>query len=261
MELALTKLQQAKGALVQKKTPKPEEKPDAPKPDVKPDTQKPDVKPGYSGDRWYFSPAPSKPEGKQTEPGKSQKNEESPKTPEANFSDTVNHWAKEPINYVVSKGYFKGVGDNRFAPERSITRADFVTVLGRMAGIDQSKFTKNAFKDVHGGYYAAYVNWASENGIVQGVGHGKFDPKRPITREEMAVMMNKFLQVTNKKLSEKESKVFTDGGTIAPWAKEAVGAMAKKGIVKGMEDGSFRPKSGFTRAQVAQVLYNMDHNK
>lgn len=261
VELALTKLQQAKGALVLKKAPKPEEKPDTPKPDVKPDTKKPDVKPGYSGGRWYFSPAPSKPEGKQTESGKSQKNTESPKTPEANFSDTVNHWAKEPINYVVSKGYFKGVGDNRFAPEQSITRADFVTVLGRMAGIDQSKFTKNAFKDVHGGYYAAYVNWASENGIVQGVGHGKFDPKRPITREEMAVMMNKFLQVTNKKLSEKESKVFTDGGTIAPWAKEAVGAMAKKGIVKGMEDGSFRPKSGFTRAQVAQVLYNMDHNK
>ena len=261
VELALTKLQQAKGALVQKKTPKPEEKPDTPKPDVKPDTKKPDVKPGHSGGRRHFSPAPSKPEGKQTEPGKSQKNTESPKAPEANFSDTVNHWAKEPIDYVVSKGYFKGVGGNRFAPERSITRADFVTVLGRMAAIDQSKFTKNVFKDVNGGYYAAYVNWAAEKGIVQGIGNGKFDPNRPITREEMAVMMNKFLQVTNKKLSEKESKVFTDGGTIAPWAKEAVGAMAKKGIVKGMEDGSFRPKSGFTRAQVAQVLYNLDHNK
>ena len=261
VELALTKLQQAKGALVQKKAPTPEEKPDTPKPDVKPDTKKPDVKPGYSGGGWYFSGASSKSEGKQTEPEKSQKNTESPKAPEANFSDTVNHWAKESINYVVSKGYFKGVGGNRFAPEQSITRADFVTVLGRMAGIDQSKFMKNAFKDVNGGYYAAYVNWASENGIVQGVGQGKFDPKRPITREEMAVMMNKFLQVTNKKLSEKESKVFTDGGTVAPWAKEAVGAMAKLGIVKGMEDGSFRPKSGFTRAQVAQVLYNMDHNK
>ena len=261
VELALTKLQQAKGALVLKKAPKPEEKPDTPKPDVKPDTKKPDVKPGNSGGRWHFSPAPSKPEGKQMEPGKSQKNTESPKAPEAKFSDTVNHWAKESINYVVSKGYFKGVGGNRFAPEQSITRADFVTVLGRMAAIDQSKFAKNVFKDVNGGYYAAYVNWASENGIVQGVGHGKFDPKRPITREEMAVMMNKFLQVTNKKLSEKESKVFTDDGTIAPWAKEAVGAMAKKGMVKGMEDGSFRPKSGFTRAQVAQVLYNLDHNK
>lgn len=261
VELALTKLQQAKGALVQKKAPTPEEKPDTPKPDVKPDTKKPDVKPGYSGGGWYFSGASSKSEGKQTEPEKSQKNTESPKAPEANFSDTVNHWAKEPINYVVSKGYFKGVGGNRFAPEQSITRADFVTVLGRMAGIDQSKFMKNAFKDVNGGYYAAYVNWASENGIVQGVGHGKFDPKRPITREEMAVMMNKFLQVTNKKLSEKESKTFADDGTIAPWAKEAVHHMTKLGIVKGMEDGSFKPKSGFTRAQVAQVLYNMDHNK
>lgn len=261
VELALTKLQQTKGALVLKKAPKPEEKPDTPKPDVKPDTKKPDVKPGNSGGRWHFSPAPSKPEGKQTEPGKSQKNTESPKAPEANFSDTANHWAKESINYVVSKGYFKGVGGNRFAPNNSITRADFVTVLGRMAGVDQSKFMNNVFKDVNGGYYAAYVNWANENGIVQGIGDGKFDPKRPITREEMAVIMNKFLQVTNKKLSEKESKVFTDDGTIAPWAKEAVGAMAKKGMVKGMEDGSFRPKSGFTRAQVAQVLYNLDHNK
>ncbi|WP_077075555.1 S-layer homology domain-containing protein [Aedoeadaptatus urinae] len=252
VELALTKLQQAKGALVQKKTPKPEEKPDTPKPEVKP---------GHSGGSWHFSPVPSKPEGKQREPEKSQKHAELPKAPEANFSDTANHWAKESINYVVSKGYFKGVGGNRFAPEQSITRADFVTVLGRMAGIDQSKFTNNVFKDVDGGYYAAYVNWASKNGIVQGIGNGKFDPKRPITREEMAVVMDKFLQVTNKKLSEKESKNFTDEGTIAPWAKEAVQHMTKLGIVKGMDDGAFRPKSGFTRAQVAQVLYNMDHNK
>ena len=261
VELALTKLQQAKGALVLKKAPKPDVTPDTPKPDVKPNPKKPEVKPGNSGGTRTFPRVPSKSEEKQREPEKSQKNTESPKAPEANFSDTVNHWAKEPINYVVSKGYFKGVGGNRFAPEQSITRADFVTVLGRMAGIDQSKFAKNVFKDVNGGYYAAYVNWANENGIVQGVGHGKFDPKRPITREEMAVMMNKFLQVTDKKLSEKESKAFTDDGTIAPWAKEAVRAMEKKGIVKGMEDGSFRPKSGFTRAQVAQVLYNLDHNK
>lgn len=261
VELALTKLQQAKGALVLKKAPKPDVTPDTSKPDVKPNPKKPEVKPGNSGGTRTFPRVPSKPEGKQTEPEKNKKHVESPKAPEAKFSDTVNHWAKESINYVVSKGYFKGVGDNRFAPERSITRADFVTVLGRMAGIDQSKFTKNVFKDVNGGYYAAYVNWASENGIVQGIGHGKFDPKRPITREEMAVMMNKFLQVTDKKLSEKESKDFTDDGTIAPWAKEAVRAMEKKGIVKGMEDGSFRPKSGFTRAQVAQVLYNLDHNK
>ena len=261
VELALTKLQQAKGALVQKKAPKPDVTPDTPKPNVKPNPKKPEVKPGNSGGTRIFPRVPSKSEGKQTEPEKNKKHVESPKAPEAKFSDTVNHWAKESINYVVSKGYFKGVGGNRFAPEQSITRADFVTVLGRMAGIDQSKFTNNVFKDVNGGYYAAYVNWANENGIVQGIGNGKFDPKRPITREEMAVVMDKFLQVTNKKLSEKESKNFTDDGTIAPWAKEAVQHMTKLGIVKGMDDGAFRPKSGFTRAQVAQVLYNMDHNK
>lgn len=268
VELALTKLQQAKGALVLKKAPKPEEKPDTPKPDVKPDTKKPEVDSGNSGSGLHFSPIPSKSAGKQTEPEKkkeapetNKKQVESPKAPEANFSDTANHWAKESINYVVSKGYFKGVGGNRFAPNKSITRADFVTVLGRMAGIDQSKFMNNVFKDVKGGYYAAYVNWANENGIVQGIGDGKFDPKRPITREEMAVIMSKFLQVTNKTLTEKESKAFTDDGTIEPWAKDAVHHMAKLGIVKGMNDGSFAPRSSLTRAQVAQILYNVDNNK
>lgn len=268
VELALTKLQQAKGALVLKKAPKPEEKPDTPKPDIKPSPQKPEVDSGNSGSGWYFSPIPSKSAGKQTEPEKkkeapetNKKHVESSKAPEANFSDTANHWAKESINYVVSKGYFKGVGGNRFAPNNSITRADFVTVLGRMAGVDQSKYTNNVFKDVNGGYYAAYVNWANENGIVQGIGDGKFDPKRPITREEMAVIMNKFLQVTNKTLLEKESKAFTDDGTIAPWAKDAVHHMAKLGIVKGMNDGSFAPRSSLTRAQVAQILYNVDNNK
>lgn len=268
VELALTKLQQAKGALVLKKAPKPEEKPDTPKPDIKPSPQKPEVDSGNSGSGWHFSPIPSKSAGKQTEsekkkevPETNKKQVESPKAPEANFSDTANHWAKESINYVVSKGYFKGVGGNRFAPNKSITRADFVTVLGRMAGIDQSKFMNNVFKDVKGGYYAAYVNWANENGIVQGIGDGKFDPKRPITREEMAVIMSKFLQVTNKTLTEKESKAFTDDGTIEPWAKDAVHHMAKLGIVKGMNDGSFAPRSSLTRAQVAQILYNVDNNK
>lgn len=176
------------------------------------------------------------------------------------FTDIEGHWAKDAINYVVEKGYFKGIGNNQFAPEAPISRGDFVTVLGRMAGIDPNQYSKNTFKDVGRTYYTPYIIWAAENGIVQGAGDGIFQPKRDISREEMATIMAKYLKVVNKNLKEKSQATFPDQGTISSWAKDAVNEMAKLGLVKGNEKGNFAPKGIFTRAQVAQVLYNVDHN-
>ena len=180
-----------------------------------------------------------------------------PEIPMISYSDAINHWAKDAINYVAIKGYFKGIGNNLFAPNQPITRADFVTVLGRMAQVDQSKFTKNPFKDLDTNYYTSYVIWAAEKGIVHGTGAGKFDPNRAITREEMAVMMSNFLKESGKNITEVQTIQFIDNKAIAPWAQECVNELARKGIIKGMEDGYFRPKSSFTRAQVAQVLFNI----
>ena len=176
------------------------------------------------------------------------------------FTDIEGHWAKDAINYVVEKGYFKGIGNHQFAPEAPISRGDFVTVLGRMAGIDPNQYSKNTFKDVGKTYYTPYIIWAAENGIVQGAGDGIFQPKRDISREEMATIMAKYLKVVNKNLKEKSQATFPDQGTISSWAKDAVNEMAKLGLVKGNEKGNFAPKGIFTRAQVAQVLYNVDHN-
>ena len=129
-----------------------------------------------------------------------------------------------------------------------------------MAGIDPNQYSKNTFKDVGRTYYTPYIIWAAENGIVQGAGDGIFQPKRDISREEMATIMAKYLKVVNKNLKEKSQATFPDQGTISSWAKDAVNEMAKLGLVKGNEKGNFAPKGIFTRAQVAQVLYNVDHN-
>ena len=179
-----------------------------------------------------------------------------------NFIDIEGHWAKEAIKYVVNKGYFQGVSDREFAPNKGITRGQFVTVLGRMLNIDKTSFKSNNFKDVKtDSYYAPYVAWAESVGITKGRGNGSFDPDKAITREEMAVMMVKFLKVSGKKLNVKGTGgAFKDDVNIESWAKEAVVEMAKLGLVKGMEDGSFSPKTQFTRAQVAQILYNIDKN-
>ena len=179
-----------------------------------------------------------------------------------NFTDTSGHWAKTAIDYVVSKGYFAGLSNTEFGPNKSITRGQFVSVLGRMLKVNVNDYKDQNFKDVKSGmYYSPYITWANKVGIVSGVGQGNFAPDKELTREEMAVMMTKFLKVSGKNLNAKgNTNGFKDEEKIQGWAKDSVKEMARLGIVSGMGDGSFAPKSQFTRAQVAQVLYNIDHN-
>lgn len=179
-----------------------------------------------------------------------------------NFTDTRGHWAKTAIDYVVSKGYFAGLSNTEFGPNKSITRGQFVSVLGRMLNVNVNDYKDQNFKDVKSGmYYSPYITWANKVGIASGVGQGNFAPDKELTREEMAVMMTKFLKVSGKNLNAKgKTNAFKDEDKIQGWAKDSVKEMARLGIVSGMGDGSFAPKSPFTRAQVAQVLYNIDHN-
>lgn len=175
------------------------------------------------------------------------------------FSDmSANHWALDAIAHSYARGYFKGEGEGRFAPERAITRGEFVTILGRKAGASASN-TATTFQDVSSGaYYAGYVAWAQSKGIVAGTSHERFEPNRTITREEMAVMLNKFLASQNKSYAATGYGNFSDGGSIAGWAKDSVDRMTRQGLLSGMGNGSFAPKESFSRAQAAQVLYTID---
>lgn len=168
------------------------------------------------------------------------------------------HWAVDAIAHSYARGYFKGEGEGRFAPERAITRGEFVSILGRMAGASTSN-TATAFGDVpSGAYYAGYVAWAQSKGIVAGVSQGRFEPNRTITREEMAVMLMKFLASQNKSYAATGYANFSDGGSIAGWAKDSVDKMTRQGLLSGMGNGDFAPKANFSRAQAAQVLYTID---
>ena len=170
----------------------------------------------------------------------------------------ADHWALDAIAHSVARGYFKGEGEGRFAPNRAITRAEFVTILGRKAGITPSG-ASTAFKDVKGdSYYAPYVAWAASAGMIQGTGGGKFEPNRTITREEMAVILDKFLSHEKKAYASAAKGQFHDGTKISSWAKDSVEKMTRQGLLSGMGNGNFAPKERFSRAQAAQVLYTID---
>ncbi len=167
-----------------------------------------------------------------------------------------NNWAYPAVNFVMQKGYFKGGSDGNFMPDDSITRGQFLTVLGRIADVDKAKFAGMSYSDVkESEYYAPYVKWSKENALCH-IDGDQFMPNQALTREEMAYIMDKFIALTDKKLDDATFTGFNDDAQISDWAKDSVMNIAKKGVIKG-SDGKFDPKGKFTRAQVAQVLYNI----
>ena len=172
------------------------------------------------------------------------------------FSDIENHWAYDNILSAVNMGLFTGVSDTEFAPNNTATRAMFVTVLGRLAGVGTSKTGDNKFTDVkNNDYFYPYVMWAVENGVVSGLSHSKFGSSSNITREQMAVMLYNFAKNQNIELSKIYSgSNFKDTDKISSWAVESVNALAKAGILNGRDNGNFDPKGTATRAEIATMF-------
>jgi hypothetical protein len=117
------------------------------------------------------------------------------------FTDIKDHWARENIEFAYIHDLFKGIGNDLFGPDMKMTRSMFVTVLGRLHGIDPSAYNKSSFNDVEADtWYSSYVQWASKNKIVLGVGNGNFEPDREITRQEMCVIFERYIKYAGLKL-------------------------------------------------------------
>ena len=167
-------------------------------------------------------------------------------------------WYYKYVDFVAEKEYFVGTSKTTFSPAMPMTRAMFVTVL---AAIEDVKVNNNVspFADVPANtWYSGAVAWAAEKGVVAGVGNNKFDPNTPISREQMAVMMNAYVKWTGK-VHDVKSKVegFKDADKISSWAKDAVEACRNWGLVAGMPDGNFWPANTASRAEVATVIKNL----
>ncbi|MCC2878406.1 leucine-rich repeat domain-containing protein [Lachnoclostridium pacaense] len=173
------------------------------------------------------------------------------------FTDTVNHWAKSDIDFVASRGLLTGTSDATFSPNSTITRGMFVTALGRLAGIDPAAYASSSrFSDVPAtAYYAPFVEWAASKGIVNGTGANTFEPDRPVTREEMAAIMQRYAEKLGYVLpKEREAEIFVDDNQITGSMKDAVQAMQQAGVMNGRGGHLFAPKDTATRAEAAAVL-------
>ena len=178
------------------------------------------------------------------------------KNPAPAFTDITGHWAADNILFAASRGLLSGTSDTTFSPDTGMTRGMFVTALGRLAGINPDSYQTGKFTDVKAdAYYAPYVNWAAQTGIVEGVTATTFAPDTNINREQMAVIMANYAKKLGYTVPKTlEAVTFVDNASISSWAKEAVKSMQQAGILAGKTNNRFDPAGTATRAEVATVL-------
>ena len=182
--------------------------------------------------------------------------------PENPFADVKSgSWYEAAVLYARANGFFDGTSATTFEPDGPMTRAMFVTVLGRMAGVEAADYAgATDFTDVaEGTWYAPFVKWAARYGITTGTGNGKFSPDGRITREEMAVFFVRYFE-TFDAMPKADTTVTTkpaDLDEVSSWAQDAVGKLWALGLLNG--DGkSFDPKAKATRAQTAALCQRTD---
>ncbi len=194
---------------------------------------------------------------------------EAPINPETGmpFKDVKqSHWFYNAVKYTYDAGIFaanNSAGD-LFAPNTTMTRAMFVTVLFRLSGVDQTTYTgETVFTDVPvSQWYAKAVQWANEKNYVAGMTATTFNPNGSITRSQMARILSLYAAGEDSyDLTDVRATAFNkfaDASKVQAWAKEGITWMSTTGLINGMgtEDGApiLNPNGNATRAQAAQIL-------
>ena len=172
------------------------------------------------------------------------------------FTDVSGHWAAKAITYVYGNGLMNGTGETTFAPDQLLNRAMLAAILHRLAGEPAVTGEYEAFTDVASEtWYTSAVAWASANGIVSGVGGGRFAPMEAITREQLATMLYRYARYSGLDTSAKgDLSKFTDGDQIASWASDAMAWAVGAGLLSGKTANVIDPTGDATRAEVATIL-------
>lgn len=174
------------------------------------------------------------------------------------FSDIVEHKNQQAIENLAGKGIINGTGNGTFAPNRTMTRAEFCTIVVKALGI--KPLESRVFSDVPSGlWYSGYVGAANSNGIVNGVGNSKFNPNGTITRQEAATMVVRAAKVLGLNTAAANADAtlgkFSDSAKVASYAKTPLAYCYNSGILEA--EASIQPTKAILRCEVAQMVYNL----
>ena len=181
--------------------------------------------------------------------------------PSEAFQDLdTGRWYHEYTDYVIAKGLMNGMDETHFAPEGSLTRGMLVTTLYRLAG-EPEVAQAATFTDVKAGrYYAEAVAWAEDLGIAKGMTATTFQPEGTVTRQQAATFLYRYVTeyLEQEAVEGADLTAFTDGSKVQDYAKTAMSWAVAEGFFEGYGDGTLRPFTALTRAQMAKLLTILD---
>ena len=182
------------------------------------------------------------------------------------FTDVTKNWAYPGIQYCVTHGIMGGMGDGTFAPTGTTTRAQIVQILYNLEGTPAVSGT-TPFTDLTANWYKPAILWAYQNNVVAGKSPTTFDPERPVTREQIAVILTQYMfhvLKMNRTWTPADLSTFPDGAQVSGWAKEAMQDAVALGLINGTKapDGLvyLDPQGSAARQQVATILMNFCQN-
>lgn len=176
------------------------------------------------------------------------------------FSDVPqNAWYDAAVSFVAARGITGGTSDTTFSPDAALNRGQFITMLMKAYGIEPETNAADNFSDAGSTYYTGYLEAAKRLGISNGVGDNEFAPEQAISRQQMFTLLYNTLKKMNRLPEGDSGKTlsgFTDGESVSSYAQEALSYLVKSGVVSG-RNGYLLPTATTTRAQMAQVIYNL----
>ena len=169
-------------------------------------------------------------------------------------------WYHDGVHWALEDGIMNGVDEKLFAPDGSTTRAMIVTMLWRME--NEPGASSSPFRDVPAGqWYTGAVNWAAEQGIVNGYDETTFGPMDPVTREQLAAILFRYAQFQDRDVSAGRDaglQSFSDASSVSDWALSAMQWAVGSGILNGRTERTLAPGGSASRAEVATMLMRYD---
>ncbi len=182
----------------------------------------------------------------------------SPETPgyELPFVDVQKtDWFYQALLFIAEKGIAKGVSEQEYAPHKTVTRAEFISMLCRAFAIEER--SGENYSDAGNSWYTGFLAAAKQLGLAQGVGDNSFEPDRAISREEMVVIIYNYFKNAGQITESSGSLTYADSNQLSDWAEEAVAYASAQGWIKGKGNNIFDPQGIATRAELAQILYRL----
>ena len=254
-------------------TPTPDpSKPDPSKPDPKPNPNPSTPKAKDEGRYYFFPYVPAEPEKKNI-PATEKKANVVAKNKVAvtyrnlpvTLTDIPANEKGDAIRAMVARGILIGMGNNKFMPDVTISRAMVTEVFMRIS-MDQTIKNSAFFTDVKDkAWYERSVKWASTNGLIKGYEDGSFKPDKKVSYEEFAVMLDNLLKEYKMDLPKVKTVNKADFDYVNDWSRDSVVRMIELGLMKTDGNGKVQPKAEYSRADLAETLNQLiqwsDKNK